>query len=111
MEPPGGGGGSLGCERERERRRGKERREEEERDARRFKHLSRANRIDTTQPTSTHVSYGIWPVSRATAIDVTELRQYAWRNSVQRDAISCHVSTRSRACAMSHAMCTDATSS
>jgi hypothetical protein len=62
--------------RERERRRGKERREEEERDARRFKHLSRANRIDTTQPTSTHVSYGIWPVSRVTIVDTTESRQY-----------------------------------
>jgi hypothetical protein len=52
-----GAAGSLGCERE--RRREKERREEEERAARRFKPLSHAKRIDATQPTSTHTSYGI----------------------------------------------------
>jgi hypothetical protein len=51
--------GSLGCERERERRRGKEIREEEERVAQWFKPLSRAKCIGVTQPTSTHVLYGI----------------------------------------------------
>jgi hypothetical protein len=45
--------------RERERRRGKEIREEEERVARWFKPLSRAKCIGVTQPTSTHVLYGI----------------------------------------------------